>query len=345
MAPTNQGLSQCIIREKYFGHLNVPQQHHTDLCFSSTSQLWICVRRWTTAVNISVSAPTIPTSADVLKDLRWLKTERAAKVRSLWYRPSPFRISITIHKARVWCFWQRQSAATESWIWFSWSTALRVWALPTLSGSSGLWTALWTRWTFPGQAHTSACFSSPRRCGQSSPWASTPQHRPSNRLYPGCSIWGEAPWPALPYATCLSPAFQLKKEPGLTSLASASCLLMADPRMMCLNGLLKQRTLVLFLPVRCWQQFLIKVFSNKSFLSLSCVLLFPGVTIYALGIGKAIEQELREIASEPDETHLYYAEDFEQMGEITKKLKSRICKGTKSLKYGWTHRKGCPEVC
>ncbi|KAK9513214.1 hypothetical protein VZT92_026764 [Zoarces viviparus] len=51
-----------------------------------------------------------------------------------------------------------------------------------------------------------------------------------------------------------------------------------------------------------------------------------GVTIYALGVGKAIEQELREIASEPDEKHLYYAEDFQKMGEITKKLKSRICK-------------------
>ncbi|XP_040900527.1 matrilin-2-like [Toxotes jaculatrix] len=51
-----------------------------------------------------------------------------------------------------------------------------------------------------------------------------------------------------------------------------------------------------------------------------------GVTMYALGVGKAIEQELREIASEPDEKHLYYAEDFEKMGEITTKLKSRICK-------------------
>uniref|UniRef100_A0A3B4XK95 Matrilin 2 n=1 Tax=Seriola lalandi dorsalis TaxID=1841481 RepID=A0A3B4XK95_SERLL len=53
-----------------------------------------------------------------------------------------------------------------------------------------------------------------------------------------------------------------------------------------------------------------------------------GITMYVLGIGKAIEQELREIASEPDEKHLYYAEDFEKMGEITKKLKSRICTGT-----------------
>uniref|UniRef100_A0A3B3C7D9 Matrilin 2 n=1 Tax=Oryzias melastigma TaxID=30732 RepID=A0A3B3C7D9_ORYME len=50
-----------------------------------------------------------------------------------------------------------------------------------------------------------------------------------------------------------------------------------------------------------------------------------GITIYALGIGKAIEQELREIASEPDEMHLYYAESFEKMGEITQKLKSRMC--------------------
>uniref|UniRef100_A0A8C2WWY6 Matrilin 2 n=1 Tax=Cyclopterus lumpus TaxID=8103 RepID=A0A8C2WWY6_CYCLU len=44
-----------------------------------------------------------------------------------------------------------------------------------------------------------------------------------------------------------------------------------------------------------------------------------GVTLYALGVGKAIEQELRQIASEPDEKHLYYAENFEKIGEITKK--------------------------
>lgn len=59
-------------------------------------------------------------------------------------------------------------------------------------------------------------------------------------------------------------------------------------------------------------------------------MLFSGVTIYAVGVGKAIEQELREIASEPDEKHLYYAEDFKNMGEITKKLKSRMCTGCES---------------
>jgi len=65
-----------------------------------------------------------------------------------------------------------------------------------------------------------------------------------------------------------------------------------------------------------------------SFLVVYSLFSLSGVTLYALGVGKAIEQELREIASEPDEKHLYYAEDFEKIGEITKKLKSRICEGT-----------------
>uniref|UniRef100_A0A8C5F746 Matrilin 2 n=1 Tax=Gadus morhua TaxID=8049 RepID=A0A8C5F746_GADMO len=50
-----------------------------------------------------------------------------------------------------------------------------------------------------------------------------------------------------------------------------------------------------------------------------------GVTMYALGVGKAIEEELKQIASEPDETHVFYAENFDQMGEITNRLKSGIC--------------------
>uniref|UniRef100_A0A452IRH8 VWFA domain-containing protein n=1 Tax=Gopherus agassizii TaxID=38772 RepID=A0A452IRH8_9SAUR len=55
-----------------------------------------------------------------------------------------------------------------------------------------------------------------------------------------------------------------------------------------------------------------------------------GITIYAVGIGKAIEEELLEIASEPPDKHLFYAEDFSTMGEISEKLKKRICEGTTS---------------
>ncbi|XP_077432141.1 matrilin-1-like [Vanacampus margaritifer] len=50
-----------------------------------------------------------------------------------------------------------------------------------------------------------------------------------------------------------------------------------------------------------------------------------GVTIYALGVGKAVEQELREIATGPSEKYVYYTKDFEKIEEATKKLKSRIC--------------------
>uniref|UniRef100_A0AAY4ACX3 VWFA domain-containing protein n=1 Tax=Denticeps clupeoides TaxID=299321 RepID=A0AAY4ACX3_9TELE len=53
-----------------------------------------------------------------------------------------------------------------------------------------------------------------------------------------------------------------------------------------------------------------------------------GVTIYAVGVGKAIEDELREIASEPDDKHLYYTEDLSRMSDITDKLKAEICQGT-----------------
>ncbi|XP_005072712.1 matrilin-2 isoform X1 [Mesocricetus auratus] len=50
-----------------------------------------------------------------------------------------------------------------------------------------------------------------------------------------------------------------------------------------------------------------------------------GITMYAVGVGKAIEEELQEIASEPADKHLFYAEDFSTMDKISGKLKQGIC--------------------
>lgn len=58
-------------------------------------------------------------------------------------------------------------------------------------------------------------------------------------------------------------------------------------------------------------------------------LLNPGIIIYAIGIGKAIEEELLEIASEPSYKHLFYAEDFTALEDISEELRAQICEGKK----------------
>lgn len=55
----------------------------------------------------------------------------------------------------------------------------------------------------------------------------------------------------------------------------------------------------------------------------------PGIIIYAIGIGKAIEEELLEIASEPSYKHLFYAEDFTALEDISEELRAQICEGNK----------------
>uniref|UniRef100_A0A8C0J5M2 Matrilin 4 n=1 Tax=Chelonoidis abingdonii TaxID=106734 RepID=A0A8C0J5M2_CHEAB len=49
-----------------------------------------------------------------------------------------------------------------------------------------------------------------------------------------------------------------------------------------------------------------------------------GITMFAVGVGKAVEEELREIASEPVEQHFSYSADFSTMTHIVDNLKIEI---------------------
>lgn len=50
--------------------------------------------------------------------------------------------------------------------------------------------------------------------------------------------------------------------------------------------------------------------------------------MYAVGVGKAVEDELREIASQPAEKHFYYSADFSAISSIAQNLKLNVCPGT-----------------
>lgn len=49
--------------------------------------------------------------------------------------------------------------------------------------------------------------------------------------------------------------------------------------------------------------------------------------MYAVGVGNAVEGELKEIASEPTGEHYFYTADFKTMTQIAKKLQINICTG------------------
>ncbi|XP_029603804.1 cartilage matrix protein isoform X2 [Salmo trutta] len=50
-----------------------------------------------------------------------------------------------------------------------------------------------------------------------------------------------------------------------------------------------------------------------------------GFKMYAVGVGNAVEDELREIASQPTGEHYFYTADFKAMTAIAKKLQINIC--------------------
>ncbi|RXM91966.1 Matrilin-4 [Acipenser ruthenus] len=58
---------------------------------------------------------------------------------------------------------------------------------------------------------------------------------------------------------------------------------------------------------------------------LIAVISVAGITMYAVGVGKAVEAELREIASEPADKHFYYTADFTAINQIAENLKLNTC--------------------
>ncbi|XP_072425642.1 cartilage matrix protein-like [Chiloscyllium punctatum] len=56
-----------------------------------------------------------------------------------------------------------------------------------------------------------------------------------------------------------------------------------------------------------------------------------GINIFAIGVGKATEEQLQQIASLPHDEYLHYTKDFRTMGEIAETVKLQICQGTPSL--------------
>lgn len=55
-----------------------------------------------------------------------------------------------------------------------------------------------------------------------------------------------------------------------------------------------------------------------------------GYKMYAVGVGNAVEDELKEIASEPTGEHYFYTADFKAMTQIAKKLQINVCPGMTS---------------
>ena len=67
------------------------------------------------------------------------------------------------------------------------------------------------------------------------------------------------------------------------------------------------------------------------------MVLVSGFKMYAVGVGNAVEDELREIASDPTGEHYFYTADFKAMTQIAKKLQINICQGpTHTLPHTYT---------
>ena len=75
--------------------------------------------------------------------------------------------------------------------------------------------------------------------------------------------------------------------------------------------------------------------------SLLVLALPAGFKMFAVGVGNAVEDELREIASEPVAEHYFYTADFKTINQIGMKLQKKICVGEQGQGWpGWAGQVG-----
>lgn len=60
---------------------------------------------------------------------------------------------------------------------------------------------------------------------------------------------------------------------------------------------------------------------------LHVLLPLAGFKMFAVGVGNAVEDELREIASDPVAEHYFYTADYKTINQIGRKLQKKICVG------------------
>ena len=68
--------------------------------------------------------------------------------------------------------------------------------------------------------------------------------------------------------------------------------------------------------------------SMSNSLSEAAKLRYAGATVFSIGVGSDVnEKELKAMATDPDDTHVFTVTNFTSLDNITEKLSQKTCQG------------------